>query len=258
MNYYLCLVPYLGGVEAGVLPDVEFEWPSANREQFCTSVDDCKRGKFGAKKAIEHWRDYFVKFREFEANPTGFNLDELKRTAWDAHTASIETSIVFANAENSLYSYLEKRVGLGWANFVGLLAATWMSCDFPTIARLQPILPQYKLTPEMSLSNLPGFTAKQKAFVPTAVFLYELSQCQPCFDHILEVWRAAMQTPEGRADGRRIMEQSFEDPSTLPRNIGALVRDFYHARGFFDLAKLAAECSMCLGDIGKAMWEAWK
>jgi len=257
MNYFLCVIPYLGGVDAGVLPDIEFEWPISNQDNYCTSVEGCKLGKFGAKRAVELWRDTFNMFRQYDASPTGYHLDELKRTIWDAHTASIHTSIVFVTGENSLYSYLEKRVSLGWSNFVEFIATTWFNCDFPTIALLQPILPQQKLTPENSLSNLPGLTTKQKAGVATLVFLFELSQCNPCFEHIFQIWRDAMATPQGRADGRRVMEQTFDDPSTLPRNMGALIRDFYHARGIFDLAKMAAECSMCVGDIGKAMWEAW-
>jgi len=257
MNYFLCVVPYLGGVYAGVLPEIQFELPASNQDKYCTSVSQCQSGKFGAAKAIDMWRDVFVEYTRYKSSPTGARLEELKRKLWDAHTASIHTSISFLNAENSLYSYLEKRVSIGWANFVEFIATTLFNCDFPTIARLQPILPQSRLTPANSLSNLPGLSTKQKAGVATFTFLYELSRCHPCFDHIFEVWKAAMQTPEGRAHGRRVMEQTFDDPSTLPRNMGALIKDFYQARGFLDLAKLAAQCSMCLGDVGKAMWEAW-
>jgi len=140
---------------------------------------------------------------------------------------------------------LEKAVSLGWGHFVEFIASVHFDASFVNIANMQPLLAQRILSVNDKLPDLAGLTLKQNAAALVFVLLYDLNQCKSCATDIMDAWKAAMTSEQGRVDGRRIMKDTFDHPETFPENIAIMIKHILDDNSSYDLASTVAHCGIC-------------
>jgi len=247
MNYYLSIIPYMGAEKAGLTNALTFSPPSDNAGQFCLTRAAWEgAAPFSTLSPVDYWNDYFKGWQTLVTkvgtgvNATEDDLDELRRLDWVAHTSSIQTSINMFGHESFLLPDIERQIALGWACFVGFIAETRLNVDFVHTNLQQPSLPQRILNDcDSPTVGCPPFGPVQQTAVATFRSLYQISsQCPTCFSVIFAGWKAAMTTALGRAHGRQIIEQTFQDFSTFFPNFKQLFTDF----SLTSIAAIVAAC----------------
>jgi len=218
---------------------------------YCFTADECSQGKFNTFKVIEAWTNYFIEWKKYEKGITEDQKDILLATLWKAHTASIKTSLPIALSLIDSFSQFEKKLGLGWAHFVEFIAESRFRCDFVTISKLQPILPQRALVDSDGLLTSQDLTIQNKIGAKTFMVLYDLSVCpNGCFDKVLGAWKKAMNDPAKGADNRRIARANFENiftnPQTIPSNGWDLLKGVFSSLNWKELGNILGDCVRCL------------
>jgi len=254
MNYYLSIIPYIGAAKAGIVSVLPFNTPTANPLKYCTTQAQCEGfAPFNTFNAIEAWKEYFVTWKALkDRTDTGYvataaDMDNLRHMDWLAHSASIKTSLSMFKNEARLMVELEREVAEGWATFVEFIAETRLNVDFPHTNLQQPILPQRILTDcdRVQSSCSPSLTSKQQVATATFTGLFHLAQCPACFVPLFNGWKMAMSTAAGQQHGRDVMEQTFQDFSTLPGNLKTIIWDYLTTNDPLTLASIVAGCLSC-------------
>jgi len=257
MNYYLSIIPYLGGMKAKVLSPLQFKAPYMNAAGYCLTIDECETtagGKlyFNTFGAVEAWKNYFQKWKELHDktdSASDQDIDDLRTLDWAAHTASIRTSLAIFAFEAEMLSGLEKAVSLGWGHFVEYIASVHFDASFVNIANMQPLLAQRILKVTDKLPVLEDLTTKQNIAAGVFVGLYELAECSKCSTDIMDAWKAAMRTEDGRIEGREIMMKTFDQPGTFFDNFSKIVKRILDENGVVDLVDLGRHCAVCSPSI---------
>lgn len=96
MNYYLSIIPFLGAVNAGLIPSSKYPFHILSpinvtvdvRDKFCTSVTQC-RSRY--PDLIQRWTDFFGHVRKRTKSVRADDMDVTVRLMWNAHIESIRT-----------------------------------------------------------------------------------------------------------------------------------------------------------------------
>lgn len=173
MNYYLSVVPYLGAMEAGVVPLIEITY-NPDTIRFC---DDSKKSLQSCSEILTPWKDYFLKLQETAtscdkeyntvnalpdtpiADRLNYHLSPLMESSlqllWKAHISSINYALGLFPIENDdLLSSKEKLFGNSWSNLVDFIAEAYFPCNFTVTNLLQTVLPHRLLSDNDS--HIPG------------------------------------------------------------------------------------------------------
>ncbi|NWT50030.1 LEG1H protein, partial [Erythrocercus mccallii] len=200
MNYYLCIIPFLGAVEAGLFGQLQYEIeilpPEEQKDDFCYSVKDCWSRM---PKLMDHWKAFF------EVNIfSSFKLDDALGLMWKAHTTSIAYALPKFQDRLNYLSDPEANFGEDWANAVDFIAATHFSTDLLTTNDFQVFLPQRMLDEGDVLPSISDFSPEQNKVLVSLRALHKGNKLTGGL--LLKLWQKAMSTEAGREIGRELIE----------------------------------------------------
>lgn len=213
MNYYLSVVPYLGATQAQlVAPLTNLTSPSsADPGKFCVGTN----GTLECAPAIQAWSAVFsaIASSSVETN-SSLQLpcyeDPLLAVYWTAHTTSLHEALPLFTAELQLMSKEEQRMGLGWANFVEMLASSLFDPAYDEVFSMQQYLPPRVLTDSDHPPFIANFSRETNELL---LVLDTLADGGGFYEFTLADWKRAMNTSSScRCLGRQLIQYTLQDP----------------------------------------------
>lgn len=124
VNYTLCVLPFLGAVEAGLLEPTPLQEPPSE-----------------LKAALASWTKFWQDLKVTAQQQGGValterQLDRVQQALWFCHTESIQMALKIYEPQLLLLSREEQLFGSGWARFVEVLAAVAWRTDLEAVASL--------------------------------------------------------------------------------------------------------------------------
>ncbi|XP_067839901.1 protein LEG1 homolog [Heptranchias perlo] len=232
MNYYLSTIPFLGAVEAGFFAEWPFEIeilpPEEHMDDFCYSVADCH---VLIPDIMAKWRTLFQflkKTKDFSKNkllPTiSPEEDKVWHHVWKAHVASIEAALPKFSERLTYISAPEAQFGISWGNAVEFIAATHFPTNFNQTNVFQVYLPQRMLLPGDKAPSIPDLSKEQNWALVALDILHRGNKMTDGW--LLKVWRRAMCSESGRAEGRYLLENIIANPDLISSGLLNLLLEF--------------------------------
>lgn len=200
-NYTLSVIPWLGAVQAGLVPPLDIAEAPA----------DCRFGyvRDGVvppelRRSVEHWADYFTLVKT--ARATG-DTEPLRIALWKAHKTCLDVVVTaIADIDPAPYAPLELTFLRGWCRMVDYLgAAAWRTdFDFMTEHGLD-VLPEILLTRRSDLRGLPD---KARRNVANVIRLATTSPRRHALN--LWLWKRIMRTRAARDEVLVLLEAVFD------------------------------------------------
>jgi hypothetical protein len=216
-NYTLNVIPWLGAVEAGVVPRLEIaDPPGESRFRYV------RGGVVPAELArgVADWRSFFTLVRSSPADA------ELVRLAlWKAHKTCLDVVVpAIADIAPPPYAPLELTFLRGWCRMVDYLwASAWPTAFDPTIRHGLDVLPERLLERHADLRTLPD---KVRRNVANVIRLADMSPRRYALN--LWLWRRIMRTRPARDDVVVLLDALFnpkpENAAARRRMLGYLLR----------------------------------
>ncbi|XP_073532138.1 protein LEG1 homolog [Phyllobates terribilis] len=224
MNYYLAVIPFLAALDAGLLQGITYDIviapPSEFESDFCCSVKECR---LSCPKAMNEWTIFFQSIKtlnqvsDISIPPLSKKEDQALSYMWNAHVESIYTALPHCSARLNYLSEPEKSFGMEWATTVDFIAATNFPTDLESTNNFQIFLPTRILVNGDKAPNIPDFSEQQNRVLATLHFLYESNKFSGGL--ILRLWRKAMCSEKGRAEGRNLLYNMVHDPKLVPQTM---------------------------------------
>jgi hypothetical protein len=215
-NYVLSVVPWLGAVYAGVVPDLEVVGPSSeSRFEYVTGAGQARHVPPELRAGIADWAAFF---RYVTAIDPGSDPEPVRRALWKAHKSCLDVVTGrLAGVDPSPYSVVELSFLQGWCRMVDYLwVASWPTdFDFMTTHGLD-VLPERLLEPDDRFSDLP---ANVRSNVRNVINLGKTPGWR--YDVNLALWKRIMRTRGARRDVLVLLDAIF-NPSTA--NLGVQLR----------------------------------
>ncbi|TCO62300.1 Leg1-related protein [Actinocrispum wychmicini] len=219
-NYSLNVIPWLGAVEAGTVPDLVIAGPSvASRFRYVSGGGAAPvQVPPEFEKGVADWRDYF---RLVAATERGTDQEPIRFALWRAHRTCLDVVATrVANIDPAPYTAAELAFLQGWCRMVLYLdAAAWPTdFDFMTQYGLdvlpEQLLPQSDLPPRVR-SNVRNVLTLAR----TPVWRHNLN---------LWMWRRIMRTRKARDEVVTMLDALFNpnpaNTANRRRMIGYLLR----------------------------------
>ena len=220
-NFTLCVIPYLGAIAAGTVPDVALlASPSDSRFAYAYGADMASRTVPEAlRPAVLDWQRYFEKVATVQP---GDDDEPLRLLLWDAHKTSLDVvAEEVATLTPELYSETEVRFLSGWCRMVDLLAACARRTDHPAIMEGGiDVLPERPLTPSDIENGLKAFTETVQGNVRAVLDLASLSDSR--LKTQLWVWRRMMRTRAARDRSEDILRSLLGEDTSLGTRLALL------------------------------------
>ena len=187
-NYTLCVIPWLGAVAAGVVPDLPVAGPPA-RSRFRYVANGVVPEEL--VPAVTDWRAYFSLVGGHDPG----DPEPARMALWKAHKTCLDVVVdVLAEVDTDPWPELEVTFLRGWCRMVDYLwAAAWRT-DFAFMtAHGLDVLPESLLTAPEDLDALP---AKARGNVVNVLRLATTPKWR--YDLNLLLWRRIMRTRAAR------------------------------------------------------------
>jgi hypothetical protein len=200
-NYALAVVPWLGAVAAGVVPDIPVVGPSSSRFRYLTEGTNRLPEEFA--RGVEDWRGFFA-LTTVSRSPD--DLDAIQLALWKAHKSCLDAVAArISTIDPAPYSRLELTFLQGWCRMVDYLwAAAWPTdFDFMRSNGLDA-LPERLLEHEADLAELP---ARARRNVRNVIGLAHVPAWR--YELTLTLWRRAMRTREARSQVVPMLDAVF-------------------------------------------------
>uniref|UniRef100_A0A8C5PGC1 Chromosome 6 open reading frame 58 n=1 Tax=Leptobrachium leishanense TaxID=445787 RepID=A0A8C5PGC1_9ANUR len=168
MNYYLCAIPFLGAVDAGLFNnfphEIELTQPEEFPSDFCSGVTDCK---ISCPEAMAQWKAFFENSRQVAEQSSLNNSEEegIVSLMWKAHVESIRIALPICSKRLNYLSAPERNFGRNWAKAVEFLAAAYFPTDFESVNNFQMYLPPRRLKEGDKAPNIADFGMEQNRIV---------------------------------------------------------------------------------------------
>lgn len=220
-NYTLSVVPWLGAVAAGVVPDRDLApAPTDSRFEYIGGGTAATRIVPAAYvPGVEAWRDYFAAVDDFE----GGDDEPLRMKLWAAHKVCLDVaSAALRTISPAPYSQLELAFLQGWCRMVDYLwAAAWPTdFDFMSEHGLD-VLPD-----QLLLDTTRDLPPRVRGNVRNVIGLATLSDRRYAFN--LALWRRAMRTRSARQRVLPMLDAIFnpglDNAGDILRLLGYLAR----------------------------------
>ncbi|XP_074120790.1 protein LEG1 homolog [Sminthopsis crassicaudata] len=169
MNYNLCVLPFLGAIEAGALgissDQVTLLPPPKDQMHFCYDVTTC-RSSF--PDAMTKWNTFFQ-----QAKNLSKTLDDLLSDLWIAHVATLKaTKNIFRN-RIQYYSKPELDFEKSWTTAMDYVAAMCFETTLTKTYKFQMALPPRLLNSGDQPFLIKDFTDSQNRLLYLLNLLYE-------------------------------------------------------------------------------------
>ncbi|XP_069867075.1 protein LEG1 homolog [Dipodomys merriami] len=204
INYFLCAIPFLSAVDAGIMgisPDeVTLLPPPKDQQRFCYNVSGCRSSH---PEMMKQWNAFY----QYLKSPST-DFDDILRYLWTAHTSSVEGSL--GNFEDKLvyYSKPEADFGKSWCVFVNYLVASLYP---PTLIRtynFEKGLPSRVLLKTYIAPFIKDFNPIQNVLLLSLNGLRKLDESTD--SELLTLWETLMKTKTTRKLVLLLMETFFE------------------------------------------------
>lgn len=209
-NFTLSIIPFLGAVAAGVVPDLSIAEPdTACRFEYAYGPDSQSRQvPLDLLPAISDWQSYFELVSS--AQP-GSDLEYLRMALWKAHKTCLDlVADTIKPIEAAIYSPLEIKFLKGWCRMVDFLwAAAWKTDHDSTIRSGIDVLPHRPLTAADAENDFRDFSANARDNVRSVLDLADLSNFKHEFG--LRLWKRAMRTRKARDEVEDLLSVSFDE-----------------------------------------------
>lgn len=188
-NYALAVIPWLGAVSAGTVPDIPIaDPPAASRFRYVSSdrvPEEFTRG-------VEDWRRFFVLVA---ASQQSDDHEPIRLAVWKAHKTCLDVVAThIAGIDPAPYPPLELMFLRGWCRMVDYLWAAAWPTDFGFMTEHGlDVLPEQLLDDLTTVADLPGKVRRNVRNIVTLAGL-------PTWRHNLNLmmWRRVMRTREAR------------------------------------------------------------
>lgn len=200
-NYTLSVIPWLGAVQAGVVPRLEIaDVPSPSRFRFVRDgvIPD------ELAPSVELWRRYFALVKNTQATT---DFEPLRITLWKAHKTCLDVVVTtIADIDPAPYAPLELTFLRGWCRMVDYLAAAAWRTDFGFMAEHGlDVLPEMLLEQRSDLRALPD---KVRRNVANVIRLATTSPRRYALN--LWLWRRIMRTRAARDEVLTLLDAVFD------------------------------------------------
>lgn len=213
-NYTLSVVPWLGAVAAGVVPDRELTAaPATSRFEYIGGGTASNRiAPVSYVPGVAAWREYFTTAAGFE----GGDDDPLRMKLWAAHKVCLDVaSAALRTISAAPYSELELAFLQGWCRMVDYLWAAAWPTDFDFMSEYGlDVLPD-----QLLIDTTRDLPPRVRGNVRNVIGLAALSDRRYAVD--LALWRRAMRTRSARQRVLPMLDAIF-DPSL--HNAGDILR----------------------------------
>ena len=223
MNYLLSIIPFVGGLEAGVVAVPEgtrvriadpttmpghllqrADGSHGSAPHFCTSYVSCLATYPNATAA---WLKFFQTVKHPDP---GMNASSYVQLLWHAHVHSLHEGLpAMAPLLAALPSATERTFGTDWANLVDFVAALQFDVDYNRTNFLQGlIVPPRLLTDRDHAPWIGDFSGAENRALVIARLFSEASTAS--HGSLLELFKRACCSATGRADATAAMISLLE------------------------------------------------
>jgi len=220
-NYTLSVVPWLGAVAAGVVPDRDLAAaPADGRFEYIGGGTTSVRIVPPVyEPGVAAWRDYFAAVNGFD----GGDDEPLRMKLWAAHKVCLDVaSAKLRSISPAPYSDLELMFLQGWCRMVDYLWAAAWPTDFDFMSEYGlDVLPD-----QLLVDSTRGLPPRVRGNVRNVIGLADLPDRRYRFN--LALWRRAMRTRSAR---RRVLPMldaifnpSMDNAGDILRLLGYLAR----------------------------------
>lgn len=209
-NYSLSIIPYLGAISAGLVPDVAILPPSVSSIfPHAYGIDSASRTVPPIfDQALSDWTQYFTKVAETH---NGEDDEPLRILLWQAHKTSLDAvTATLSKVEQRLFSKNEQQFLDGWCKMVDMLAAAAWRTDHPAIIDGGiDVLPDRPLGKNDDISKFADFPEVVQGNINSVLRLARLSDAR--MHRALWIWRRMMRTRKARDDAKDILHILMDD-----------------------------------------------
>lgn len=227
-NYSLNIIPLIGAMQAGFVPEMEI-LPPYTKSRFEYVTGGGKAGKFQIpamfQEAAHAWQDYF---KLVEQTRSGDDLEPIRFSLWNAHKASlIAVEHVLRRIEPLHTSRQELNFLIGWCRMVDYLWLAAWPTDLPfMLENGSGVLPERMIKDDDTPGQIPDFPPRANSNVRSILNLANLSDLR--FNFNLWLWKRAMRTRQARNEVVTMLDAVF-NPS--PENATERRRLFRYTLG---------------------------
>ncbi|KAJ1158952.1 hypothetical protein NDU88_011624 [Pleurodeles waltl] len=223
MNYFLSVVPFLAAAESGIFKNWRDETqilpPEEFSSDFCYTYASCYSS---FSLLMDKWKLYFKKLMSTTSvSDVPSAVDELLHYLWAAHGTSIDSALPRCNNRLLFLPEPEADFAEDFAAAVHFLGATHFGSDYENIKQFQANLPPRMLRDNEVCPLILDFTPKQNTVCAMLKMLRALNTSSG--GSLLDLWKQAMCSPEGRQIRQATLESMFGGKIyTLPKLLGLL------------------------------------
>ncbi len=215
-NYSLNIIPLMGAMQAGLIPEMEI-LPPYRQSRFEYASGGGRAGKFHIpalyQEAVHAWQRYFELIESMKA---GDDLEPVRFALWAAHKASLtKVEHVLRQLEPLHTSRKELDFLIGWCRMVDYLGLAAWPTDLPfMLENGTGVLPERLITDEDVAGQIPDMPTRANNNVRNILNLANLSDLRFSFN--LWLWKRAMRTRQARDEVVAMLDAVF-NPS--PQNV---------------------------------------
>jgi len=229
-NYYFSVFPYLGAVEAGIVPPNLHLAATPGGDptgQFCDGqLPGCRM-----HPAVRNWARFFNTVQQTssdctagsEPTPDSPLMSMLMSRYWDGHTATLNATAQ-CNAHLSALSHPEQAFGRGWSNLVSFLGPTRFDVNYTMSSTLQQLLPYRTLVD----TDTPGRISDMDQATNRGILLVEALDTanDKSGGFFLQAWQNAMCSEAAREQARDAINRGLTDVTVLVEDTIKILWDF--------------------------------
>lgn len=205
-NYVLCVVPWLGAVEAGTVPDLHLSGPDTPSRFGYARGDAARHVPAALRAGVADWRDYF---ELLAATPPGGDDERIRSALWKAHKTCLDVVAAdLAGLGTPDLPAAELEFLRGWCRMVDFLwAAAWRT-DFDSMTgHGLDVLPERLLGPDDRPGGSTDLRGKVRRNVRSVLGLARTSDRRYAVN--LWLWQRVMRTREAREDVLPLLDAVF-------------------------------------------------
>eukprot|EP01111_Echinosteliopsis_oligospora_P008335 TRINITY_DN2390_c0_g1_i1.p2 TRINITY_DN2390_c0_g1~~TRINITY_DN2390_c0_g1_i1.p2 ORF type:complete len:158 (+),score=30.17 TRINITY_DN2390_c0_g1_i1:540-1013(+) len=140
-------------------------------------------------------------------------VDELMEVLWEAHTGSIVYAMSIFTAELIyLASSQEQKFGIGWGNFVQIIAAARFVTNATEVHSLQVNLPYRMLNEDDTPGKIKDFTESMNEVCEAMFDIYHLHNTS-IYRLFIHEWDKVMENVDCRAKAQVMINNFFHSPT---------------------------------------------
>lgn len=217
-NFTLSIIPYLGAVLAGIVPDITIK-ASDKKSRFNYLHGENSEQRIVPEElqpCITDWAAYFKLVAK-----TSLNTDDepLRLALWKAHKTSLD--VVAAKLDHIkpvIYSPIEIDFLRGWCKMVDFLwAAAWPTNHIATMRNGIDVLPHRPLQ-KLDLGN--DFIDFSKDARNNTRSVLELATLSPFRHNLgLSIWKRIMKTRKARDEAELLLEFLFDKNASFKQRV---------------------------------------